>query len=61
MMGGRVTFIIIFIAATLVCGYDVFMALNHRPLSWVLAAVMALIALLTLRKLVRQDYTSTWW
>jgi hypothetical protein len=53
--------LLIFLLATLVCAYDIYAALHRAPLSWVLAALMAAISLVALRKLVRQDYSNTWW
>lgn len=60
-MKGRGVLIVMFVAAALVCSYDVYYAVHGRVLSWVLAALMAIIALLCLRKLIIQDYSSSWW
>ncbi|MFN2450527.1 MAG: hypothetical protein ABR508_12190 [Candidatus Baltobacteraceae bacterium] len=60
-MRSRVLLIVMFLAATLICSYDVFFALHGRVLSWALAALMAAVALMCLRKLVRQDYSNSLW
>ena len=60
-MIGRPLLIAMFVAAALVCSFDVYWAVHGRVLSWVLAALMAAIALLCLRKLINQDYSSSWW
>lgn len=55
---------LIFVLALLVCGYDVFAAMRgqgHNVVAWVLAAIMALIALGALRKILRKDYSNSWW
>ncbi|HET7813218.1 MAG TPA: hypothetical protein VFL13_02465 [Candidatus Baltobacteraceae bacterium] len=59
--GGRFTLIAIFLIATFVCSYDVYSALHGRTLAWVLAAVMAALALAMMRKIVIQDYSKSWW
>lgn len=55
---------LIFVLALLVCAYDVFAAVRgqgHNIVAWVLAAIMAIIALGALRKLLRKDYSNSWW
>lgn len=64
MNSGRGTLMIILVLAILVCAYDVYAALRgqgHNIVAWVLAAIMALIAIGTARKLIRRDYTNSWW
>ena len=57
----RALLIVMFLGATLICSYDIYYALHGRVFSWILAVLMAGIALLCLRKLVRQDYSNAWW
>ena len=55
---------LILILAVLVCAYDVYSAMRsggHNPITWGLAALMALVALGTLRKIIRRDYSNTLW
>ncbi len=63
-MNSRGGLLLIFILSALVCGYDVYAALRAHGtgiVAWVLAALMALVALSALRKLIRQDYSNSWW
>jgi hypothetical protein len=56
--------IVILVLATLVCAYDVFAAVRtggHNILAWVLAVIMAFIATGALRKIMRKDYSNSWW
>jgi hypothetical protein len=58
------TLTVILVLALIVCAYDVFVAVRgngHNYVAWILAAVMALVALGALRKLVRKDYSNSWW
>lgn len=55
---------LVFVLSLLVCGYDFYAAVRgrgHNIVGWVLGAVMAIIALGALRKLMRKDYSNTWW
>ena len=55
---------LILVLSTLVCAYDVYAALRGRGntiLAWVLAAIMALVALGALRKIIRSDYSNSLW
>lgn len=63
-MNARGGTILIFVLALLVCGWDVYAALRgqgHNYIAWILAVIMALVALGALRKIVRNDYSNTWW
>jgi hypothetical protein len=56
--------ILIFVLSVLVCGYDVYAAVlsnGHNIVAWILAAMMAVIALSALRKLIRKEYSNSWW
>lgn len=57
----RYFFIVLFLVSTIVCSYDIFMALHGRTVAWAMAAIMGLVCLIILRKLVIQDYSSSWW
>ena len=63
-MNSRTFLLLILVLSVLVCGYDVYAALRgggHNIVAWVLAALMAIIAVSALRKLIRQDYSNSWW
>jgi hypothetical protein len=63
-MNSRAFLILILVLSALVCAYDVYAALRgggHNIVAWVLAILMALIAASALRKLIRQDYSNSWW
>jgi hypothetical protein len=54
--------LLIAIFATLVCGWDVYTAVRgHNAFSWFLGALMAVIAIGAFRKLLRNDYSGSWW
>ena len=55
-MSGRNGTILILVLSVLVCAWDVYAALRgqgHNYIAWILAAIMALVALSALRKLVK--------
>jgi|GEM_PF-6660598 len=61
---GRVGLVVIFVIALIIGAYDVYAAVQGRgqkTVAWVLAAIMLLIAIGSLRKLLRRDYSNTWW
>ncbi len=63
-MNSRNGLTLIFVLAALVCGYDAYAAVRaqgHNIVAWALAAIMALVALSALRKLIRKDYSNSWW
>lgn len=63
-MNARSGTILIFVLALLVCAWDVYAAIRgegHNYVAWVLAGIMALVALGALRKIIRNDYTNTLW
>lgn len=63
-MNSRGFLLIIAVLSALVCGYDVYAALRgggKNVIAWVLAALMAFIAISSLRKLARRDYSNSWW
>jgi len=64
-MSQRSTLSIFFIGALIVCAFDVYSAVRgqggHSAVAWTLAGVMAVVALLALRKLLRGDYSGSWW
>jgi predicted ABC-type exoprotein transport system permease subunit len=63
-MNSRAYLVLILVLSALVCGYDVFAAVRsggHNIVAWLLAVLMALIAASALRKLIRQDYSNSWW
>jgi hypothetical protein len=46
-----------FVLSLLVCAYDVYVAIRsggHNYIAWFLAAIMAIVAIFTLRQLVRR-------
>lgn len=55
-MSQRSTLLLFFVAALVVCAFDTFSALHgrggHATVAWILAAVMAIIAVVSLRKLL---------
>ena len=55
-MSQRSTLVLFFAAALVVCAFDLFSALHghggHATVAWILAAVMAIIAAVSLRKLL---------
>jgi len=55
---------VIFVLSVVVCGYDVYAAMRsggRNIIAWLLAAIMAFVALGALRKILRQDYSNSWW
>lgn len=63
-MSGRGFLIVIFVLSALVCGYDVYAAMRsggHNVVAWVLAALMAFVAVSALRRIIRKDYSNSWW
>jgi hypothetical protein len=63
-MNARGGTILIFVLSVLVCVWDVYAALRgrgHNYVAWILAGLMALIALGALRKIIRNDYSNTLW
>ena len=60
-MMSRPGLIIMFVVCVLICGYDIFWALRGSVFSWFLAALIGFVAILCLRKLIRQDYSGSWW
>lgn len=63
-MNARSGTILIFVLALLVCAWDVYAAMRgqgHNYVAWILAVVMALVAAGALRKIIRNDYSNTWW
>lgn len=63
-MNSRSFLLVIFVLSTLVCGYDVFAAVRsggRNFIAWILAAIMAFVAFGSLRKILRQDYSNSWW
>lgn len=64
LTGNRNGLIAVLVLSLLVCGYDFYAAIRaqgHNVVAWLLGAIMALIALGALRKLVRNDYSNSWW
>lgn len=63
-MSGRNFLLAICVLSALVCAYDIFAAIRsggQNVIAWVLAALMAFIAISSLRKLLRNDYSNSWW
>lgn len=63
-MNGRGFLLLILVLSALVCGYDVYAAMRsggHNVVAWVLAGLMAFVALSALRRIVRKDYSNSWW
>jgi hypothetical protein len=63
-MNARSGTILIFVLSLLVCGWDVYAAIRgqgHNYVAWILAALMAIIALGAFRKIIRNDYSNTLW
>ncbi|MHB1549717.1 MAG: hypothetical protein ACYDG0_02635 [Vulcanimicrobiaceae bacterium] len=63
-MSARSKLVAIFAVSAIVGAYDTYAAIHghgHRPIAWGLGALMIVIALLSLRKLIRRDYTNSWW
>jgi len=49
--------ILILVLSILICGYDVYIAVRsggHNILAWILAALMAIVAIATARQLMRR-------
>jgi hypothetical protein len=62
--GNRNALIAVLILSLLVCGYDFYAAVRgggHNVIAWLLGGIMAIIALGALRKLIRNDYSNSWW
>ncbi len=57
-MRTRTQLIVVFIISALVCLYDVYFGLRGSVFSWILAGVMAFIALYCLQKLITHNYTT---
>ena len=63
-MNSRGFLLLILVLSALVCGYDVYAAVRSQGqnvVAWVLAALMGAIALSAVRKLIRKDYSNSWW
>ena len=63
-MNARSGTFLILVLSVLVCGWDVYAAIRgqgHNFIAWILAALMALVAVGALRKIIRNDYSNTWW
>jgi uncharacterized membrane protein len=63
-MRSRAFAVLILVLSALVCGYDVYAALRsggRNVVAWVLAALMAFVALSALRTLIRKDYSNSRW